>query len=405
MVSQTAAPVAVDARSRGRLLQLALLAGSVLMVISNTPLAPALPQLQDAFARVSTLQISLVLTLPALVIVLVAPLAGWIADRSGRKRLLLFSTLLYGVAGSYGYVAQDMDTLLLSRALTGVAVAGVMTSVAALVADYYSGAARARFLGLQAAGMGVGNTAFLLLGGVLAEAGWRPPYLMFLAALLLIPLFSHSLYEPAHVRHEERPRESSATRQLDWRLLRLVLFCYLLVGFSQVVFYLVPLQLPFWLRDRFATSATQSGFAIGIVSFVYAVTAFVYGRRATRLAHIPLAGAAFALLGGSYLLVAAAPTRDFVYGGLILTGMALGLLLPNLNLWLANRTPQGLRGRLLGGFSAALFLGHFLSPLLLQAPATLSAMGAQWQNVGLGLMLGGGLLILLRRSLGRLLQA
>ena len=86
----------------------------------------------------------------------------------------------------------------------------------------------------------------------------------------------------------------------------------------------------------------------------------------------------------------------------MLSGLALGLLLPNLNLLLANHTPAGLRGRLLGGFSAAIFLGHFLSPLLLQAPATLAAMGLQWHNVGLGLVVTGGLVVLLRGQLARL---
>ncbi len=395
---------AVDTRNEGRVLQFSLLAGSVLMVICNTPLAPALPQLRVAFTEASDLQIRMILTIPALVIVLVTPLAGWIADHYGRKPLLIFSTLLYAVAGSSGYGMQDIATLLAGRALFGVAVAGLMTSVAALISDYYSGPARARFLGLQAVAMGVGNGFFLLLGGMLAEGGWRPPFLMFLAALAILPMFVHSLYEPSHLRHRSQAGQQTGAT-VTWPLLRLALFIYVIMGLSQIVFYLVPLQLPFWMQERFATSTTESGFAISVVAFFYALSAYVYGRNSTRAAHIPLAGAALALLGGGYLLIALAPTSHVVYVGLILSGLALGLLLPNLNLLLANHTPPILRGRLLGGFSAAIFLGHFLSPLLLQTPATLADMGAQWQNVGFGVVLVGLLLIVLRGSLGRLLQA
>lgn len=390
------------ARSQGRLLQLALLGGSVLMVICNTPLAPALPQLRDAFAEADGLQVSMVLTLPALAVVLVQPLAGWFVDRYGRKLLLILSALLYGLAGSSGYVMQDMGTLLASRALLGVAVAGLMTSLSALIADYYSGQARARFLGLQAAAMGLGNSVFLLLGGLLAEESWRPPFLMFLVAIVLLPLFIHSLYEPPLVRSGKGRSAGTAASGPAWPLLRLALLVYGLVGLSQVVFYLVPLQLPFWLQERFGATSTQSGFAIGMIAFFFAPTSLLYGRYSARVAHLPLAGLALTLFGGSLLLIVLAPTVHFVYAGLVLSGLALGLLLPNLNLWLANHTPPSLRGRLLGGFSSAIFLGHFLSPLLLQAPTSLASMGQLWLNVGVGVVLGGLLLILLKAPLARI---
>lgn len=401
-MGQTLTTEIADARSRGWPLQFSLLAGSVLVVICNTPLAPALPRLRDTFAEAGELQVRMVLTIPALVIVLVAPLVGWVADRYGRKPLFVLSALLYGLAGSSGYVAQDIGTILLGRALFGVAVAGLMTSVAALLTDYFSGSARARFMGLQAAAMGIGNSFFLLLGGVLAEGGWRPPFLMFLAAPALVPLFVHSLYEPPTVRQGEGRAAQAARAAPAWPLLRLAIFVYVLVGISQIAFYLVPLQMPFWLQARFATSSTESGIAIGSVAFFFALSSLVYGRFGTRVAHIPLAGLALALLGGSYLLIALAPSSLAVYAGLALSGTALGWVLPNLNLLLANNTPAALRGRLLGGFSAAIFLGHFLSPLLLQTPATLAAMSVLWQDVGLLLLLIGGLLVLLRLPLMRL---
>lgn len=396
--------VVVDARSKSWPLQFSLLAGSILVVICNTPLAPALPRLRDTFAGAGDLQVRMVLTIPALVIVLVTPLVGWVADRYGRKPLFVVSALLYGLAGSSGYVAQDIGTILLGRALFGIAVAGLMTSGAALLTDYFSGEARARFMGLQAAAMGLGNTFFLLLGGVLAEGGWRPPFLMFLAAPALLPLFVHSLYEPQLVRATGREEDGAVRARPAWPLLRLTTFVYVLVGISQIAFYLVPLQMPFWLQARFATSPTESGIAIGSVAFFFALSSLVYGRVGTRVAHIPLAGLALALLGSSYVLIALAPTKQVVYAGLALSGTALGWVLPNLNLLLANRTPAALRGRLLGGFSAAIFLGHFLSPLLLQAPATLAAMSVLWQDVGLLLLLIGGLLVLLQSQLARLFR-
>ena len=72
----------------------------MLVVMANASLSPALPQLRAAFTEASDLQVRMILTLPALVIVLASPLAGWTADRFGRKPLLILSALLYGLAGS-----------------------------------------------------------------------------------------------------------------------------------------------------------------------------------------------------------------------------------------------------------------------------------------------------------------
>ena len=393
------APGRTRLRSEGRLLQASLLAGGALTVMSNTSLAPALPKLQAAFAEAGELQIRLILTIPALVIVVASPLAGWLADRYGRKPLLTLSALLFGLAGTSGYLAQDILVLLAGRALLGVAVAGVMTCLAALIVDYYSGPARAHFLGLQSAVAGVGGSFFLILGGALAETGWRQPFLMYLAALILLPFLIHNLYEPA--RPARTVARSVGAAKVP--ILRLMLLVYGLVGASQAVFNLVPLQLPFLMQMRFNTTATQSGFAISLVALFFALAALVYGRMSTRVAHVPLAGVALAVLGGSYLMIALASTPAAVYAAMMLAGLGLGLLLPNLNLWLANHTPQALRGRVLGGFSASLFLGQFLSPILFQASAGSAATGTLWLNVGVGVVLLGALVVALRGRLARVL--
>ncbi len=400
------------------MLQASLLAGGMLAVMANASLSPALPQLRNAFADASDLQIRMILTFPALVIVVASPLAGWTADHFGRKPLLILSALLFGVAGSSGYLAQDIVTLLAGRALLGVAAAGLMTSLTTLVVDYFSGAKRARFMGLQAAVSGLGGSFFLILGGVLAEAGWRQPFLLYLVALALLPFMIHFLYEPGvhrsgvplpRVREgmlralRERGRKAfAAVAQVDGPLLRLVIFCYVLVWLNQAVFNLVPLQLPFLLLRRFGTTTTQNGVAISLVALSFSLSALLYGRIATRVAHIPLAGLGLALLGGSCVIVGLAASLEAIYAGMVLSGLGLGLLMPNLNLMLANRAPQAMRGRLLGGYSAFLYLGQFLSPLLLSATGTGLATGVEWLNIGFGTLALGLVLVLVHRPLARL---
>lgn len=127
----------------------------------------------DVDAR--TTLVKLVITLPALFIVIGSPIAGLIVDRFGRKPLLLLSTVLYGLAGSSGLYLGRLPAILAGRAFLGIAVIGVMVSATILIADYYSSPARAAFMGLQAGFMGLGGVLFLTLGGALAQQSWRYP--------------------------------------------------------------------------------------------------------------------------------------------------------------------------------------------------------------------------------------
>ena len=122
----------------------ALLAVACLTVMSAATISAALPRMADAFPHVERVELltKLVLTVPALAIAVCAPFAGAIIDRFDRLTLLRGSLVLYGLAGTAGYVLHDLQAILASRVALGVAVAGTMTTMTTLVGDYYAGEAR-----------------------------------------------------------------------------------------------------------------------------------------------------------------------------------------------------------------------------------------------------------------------
>lgn len=194
-----------ERRSNTWIVKMTLLVTSTLTVMAGAIIAPSLPAMQEHFATVPNVDfwVRLVLTMPALFIVIGAPFAGMIIDRFGRKWLLVIGAILYGLAGSAGYILPSLTALLVSRALLGLAVAGVMTSVTTLIADYYDGPSRAQILGFQAAFMGLGGTIFLTTGGFLADLDWRNPFLIYLFAFMILPFIITALFEPSRSRDKD----------------------------------------------------------------------------------------------------------------------------------------------------------------------------------------------------------
>lgn len=342
--------------------KLTLLVVSTLTVMAGATIAPSLPAMQQHFAQVDNVEywVRLVLTVPALCIALGAPVVGVLIDQLGRKPLLIFALIVYGLAGSSGLWLNAIGWLLVGRALLGLSVAGVMITATALIADYYTGPARGQFLGLQAAFMALGGVVFLTVGGFLADMSWRMPFLIYSTALLLVPCVLLLLPEP---NPKDNPHPVDEPVNLPIGLVGLT---YGIALLSQIVFYLIPVQLPFYLKSLVNASASASGLAIALATLFSAVSSLLYQRFKSRLSFISVYGVAFGNLALGYGLIGLADGYGLLLPGLALAGLGLGLLMPNMNFCLTSIAPMAVRGRILSGLTTCFFLGQFLSPLVSQ---------------------------------------
>lgn len=364
--------------------KLTLLLVSTLPVMTSATIAPSLPLMREHFADVANADywVRLVLTAPALFVALGAPFAGVVIDRVGRRPLLALALLVYGLAGTSGLWLNSIGLILVGRALLGMSVAGIMTTATTLIADYYTGQTRTNFLGLQAAFMALGGVVFLSVGGFLADVNWRLPFLIYIVALGFLPLVLLFLPEP-----KRSPPSSTAPGTapvpIPWALMILT---YSMALLAQAVFYMIPVQLPFYLRELTQATASQSGLAIAFATLFTAISSLSYQRIKARLNFMSIYEVAFLSMGVGYGVISLANGYAVVLLGLAIAGLGLGLLLPNMNLCLTSISPEVLRGRTLSGLTTCFFLGQFLSPLISQPLS---------QVVGLRITyaLGGGLLM------------
>lgn len=133
-----------------------------------------------------------------------------------------------------------------------------------------------------------------------------------------------------------------------------------------ILFYIVPVQLPFYLTAASDISNGQVGLAMALQALSAAIVSLQFQRIKARYSYWTVTMLVFLTLGIGNVLIGLSTTYALVVLGLLIAGIGLGLLIPNLNVWLVSTVPASIRGRAVGGLTTSIFLGQFLSPIATQ---------------------------------------
>jgi MFS family permease len=218
-------------------------------------------------------------------------------------------------------------------------------------------------MGLQSTCIATVGVVVLSLSGVLADISWRTPFLIYVSPLILVPFMMLWLQEPIHEVIEAEAPPVFSWSQLPLLTIGIIYGVELLHMF---LFYLTPVQLPFYLRSSFDASASLSGVAIATMTFCQAGSSLGYGWLKARLTFINILAIAFAFGCVGHTIVAVAPSIEFIVLGLAVSGLGFGLLFPNCKVWVTQTVAPNIRGRALGGLTTAFYIGEFLSPFASQ---------------------------------------
>jgi MFS family permease len=338
-----------------------LLLTSSMTVMAGATISPALPRIQEHFGDQGQLWVKLLLTIPALFTAIGGAPSGVLIDRYGRRLPLAIAVLLYGVAGSSGLWLDSIGALLVGRAFLGLSVAMVTTASAALIADYYQGPKRVKVIGTQAAAMGIGGIVFVLFGGLLSDLSWRLPFLIYLVAFAVLPLVWR-LPEPL-ARRAEGGGEAGSGKAMPWVTIAIL---YALTFITMLIFYMIPVQMPFYVKTMGFGGGKEAGIAIAMATLGSAVASIAYAKLKSNLSFTKVLMCLYFLMASGYGVIANASNYGLLLLGLVIAGLGLGLVLPNVNVWLNAKTPPEQRGKVLGGLTTCLFLGQFCSPLVVQ---------------------------------------
>ncbi len=126
-----------------------------------------------------------------------ALLLGPLADRIGRRQIIIFSTLAFGVGTLVTALANDVNVLFVIRLLTGLGLGGAMPNTIALTSEFSPRRRRATMVMVMFVGFSIGAAAAgFLAAGLIPQFGWRSVFVVGGAApLLLAPILAWRLPE------------------------------------------------------------------------------------------------------------------------------------------------------------------------------------------------------------------
>ena len=328
-----------------------ILSISLLTVMAGAAIAPALGIIRDHFADAPDMLVQLIVSLPALFIIVTNLLFPWLCSLMKTRTLALSGLLLYVVAGVGCFFVDNIWGLLALRALLGVSVGMIMPLSTGLLAYYFPPEEQAGLMGLSAAMNQMGGVVATFLAGMLASISWNYAFLVYLlglVAMILVALF---------LPNERLSGRGGVSLSLLKRFHPSVVGMFLVM----ILFFIYP--------TNFALTASGSLSEMGVTLVMVGldVVAFliglVFGKMMQGFRHgmkyLPPVG----FIAG-YLLLSLGSSLPLLLAGSAFIGIANGIGVPYLNTIASMKAGKEAASTVMPLLSAALYLGQFFSPLI-----------------------------------------
>ncbi len=330
-------------------------------VMGTTSITPAFPDFRRHFG-ISEDQVALLISFYTVPGILLSPFTGWMADKYGRKEVLLPSLLLFGIAGGCCFFASSFAILLLLRFLQGMGAASLGALNTALIGDRYSGRKRITVMGYNSSVLSIATGVYPAVGGGLALLGWNFPFLLPLIAIPLAIMTGRYL--------KDRYSPSTGSKNYWGRLWkstnRKLALIFLSVSVVFILFFGAYLSyFPFLLSDKFKFGSGTIGLIMATMSVSTAFTSFQTGRISRKFSLPKLLQNAFLLYAVALLLIALANSVFLVVIASMILGLAQGLCMPAAVSLIAIYAPGEMRGMYMSLNVMSIRAGQTIGPLLM----------------------------------------
>lgn len=336
---------------------------TLVAVMGISSITPAFPGIIKYFG-ISTQEVGLLIAAFTLPGIFLTPVTGILADRFGRKLVLIPALLVFGIAGFLCSFMNDFHWLLFFLFIEGIGASGLSSINITLIGDLYSGEKRTALMGYNASILSIGTAAYPALGGFIAAFEWR--YVFYLP-LLAIPLGFFVLYGLSNPEPKDHQGIGEYFRRIwkninqrsVWGLFLVNALVFILLYGSYLTYF------PVMLADRLEASSIHIGLVMSVMSLVTASTSSQLGRINKLLPSksVLLFGSVFYFL--SMILLVFSQSWFQVVLSVVVFGLGHGLLVPSIQNLLVGYASIKERAAFMSVNSMVLRVGQTFGPLVI----------------------------------------
>lgn len=347
-------------------------------ILSNTLVTPAIPDILDTFDRPAE-SAGFLVAVGSLAGIVMAPVAGFLADRFGRRVVLTVCLGIFGVFGGVAALAPTYEALLAARFMQGIGSAALVNLAVVLIGDNWSGTERTKWIGRNSAVLTIGLASMPLLSGLLTQAaGWRVTFGIYTIALgtaaaAWVLLDGRRPADPPRVKEQF----SEALVVLKRPVLRASILGGFLVFIA--IFGLFLTVLPVHLDEVFGLEAGARGLIISIPAVTATLASFNLGRIRTRVSPRTIVIFSSVLLMVSYVTIGLTTTLWVTVLAALIYGSSEGFFIPMLQDLNMEDAPDEHRAVVIAVWVGFARLGQTIGPLL--AGLAVGSIGSGWTFV------------------------
>lgn len=362
---------------------------TLLAVMGVASITPAFPSIAEHF-EINYKKIGLLITVFTLPGIFLTPVLGILADRFGRKTILVPALFLFAIAGFACSQADSFRTLVILRFIQGIGAASLGSLNVTLIGDIFPPKQRATAMGFNASVLSVGTALYPFIGGAIATIAWNFPFyfpLMAIPAGLMV-LF---ILDNPKIRSEEKFREylkqtlKSISRINVLSLFILNILTFVILYGSYLTYF------PLVMKENFSSGPFMIGVIMSASSFTTAITSSLLGRLTKKFRQKNLLKVSYLFYMISLGMIPFLEKESLMYIPAMFFGIAQGINIPNVQTMLVGLAPMKYRAAFMSLNGMVLRIGQTLGPII--AGFFFAVGGLQFAFLG-GVIVAGVMLVI-----------
>ena len=332
-------------------------------IMGVSSITPAFPKIVKEL-NISAKDVGLLITVFSFPGILLVPFLGVIADRWGRKRIIIPFLMLFGIAGGLCFFVRDFKLLLILRLIQGIGAAPLGSLTVTIIGDLYSRKELIAAMGYNSSIRSIGSASYPAIGGALAMMGWHYPFILPVIAVPIgfLVLFNLKTPEPeneVHIReHLNIVWRKLRNRQVAGLLVIGIIIFIMLFGSYMTCF-------PLLLGNSFAASPFIIGLIMAGVSFIAAFTSSQLGKIIKLFSRKAILKMSFILYTLALLIIPLISQLWLFFIPVIIFGIAHGMSIPVIQALFAEAAPLKYRATFMSVSGMTFRVGQTLGPFLM----------------------------------------